>query len=358
MGIILPEGIFGNSSDSYILQYLFEKTQIIASVSLAQETFLPEAHAKTTVLFVEKREPTLNYKIFMAIASKVGHDKDGKTLYKTNKLGKPELDENNEKIIDDDIPSIITNYKKYKTDGSLQYSNLGFVIEKKDLIDNILIPHYYNPETRSLLDSLDEDPKFKLIKIGDLIKKGIIEIKRGNEIGSNVYGLGDVPFIRTTDLMNWELQTDPLHCVPEEVYESYKKKQDLKEGDILFVNEGTYFIGRTSILTDLDVKVIIQSHLRRIRVRDPKNMDPYLLFWALNKAVTRKQIDDKTFMQATLPSLGNRLNEIFIPIPSDGNECSQISEEIKQIINQKRDLKLKILSYYKDETFKLTSGRF
>lgn len=144
----------------------------------------------------------------------------------------------------------------------------------------------------------------------------------------------------------------------EEVYEIYRKKQDLKKDDILFVNEGTYFIGRVSMLTDLDKKVIIQSHIKRIRVAKTEEMDPYLLFWALNKAVTRKQIDDKTFMQATLPSLGKRLSEIYIPIPKEPKEKERISMEIKDIIKKKRDLKEKIIKFYKDETIKLNSGRF
>jgi len=358
MAIILPEGIFGNDSDSYILKYLFDNTQILASVSLAQETFLPEAHAKTTVLFLERKKPEPNYKIFMAIATKIGHDKNGKPLYKTDKIGKPVLNNKGEKIIDDDIPEIIENYKKYNKDHKLTYSKYGFIIEKKDLISNILIPHYYNPETQAMLKKIEEGKEYKLILIKDLIDNNIIEIKKGNEIGSNVYGLGDIPFIRTTDLINWELQIDPLQCVPEEVYDLYKKRQDLKEGDILFVNEGTYFIGRVSMLTDLDVKVIIQSHIKRIRVVDKEKIDPYLLFWALNKAVTRKQIDDKTFMQATLPSLGNRFNEIQIPIPIDEQERQNISEKIKSLINKKRDLKKEIIDIYKDEKIRLDSGRF
>jgi type I restriction enzyme M protein len=356
MAIILPEGIFGNPSDSYILKYLFDNTQIIASISLAQETFLPEAHAKTTVLFLEKKIPEVDYEIFMAIATKIGHDKDGKPLYLTDRVGKPRLNEKGEKIIDDDVPAIIENYKKYKEHGSLTYSKFGFIIKKSNLIDNILIPHYYDPETKMMIDR--EGEKYNFISIQSLIEGNIINIKRGNEIGSNVYGLGEIPFIRTTDLINWELQNDPLHCVPEEVYDLYKRKQDLKEEDILFVNEGTYFIGRVSMLTDIDIKVIIQSHIRRIRVVEKDKMDPYLLFWSLNKAVTRKQIDDKTFMQATLPSLGNRLKEIFIPIPKDPNERKSISAEIKDIICKKRELKQKIMSFYKNETIKLSSGRF
>lgn len=358
MAIILPEGIFGNPSDSYILKYLFDNTQIIASVSLAQETFLPEAHAKTTVLFLEKRKPEQNYKIFMAIATKIGHDKDGKVLYVTDKIGKPKLDENGEKIIDDDIPAIVNNYQKYRATGTLPYSRLGFIIEKNKLINNILIPHYYNPETETMLEKIKNEGKYDLVSISDLINTGIIKIKRGNEIGSNVYGLGKIPFIRTTDLINWELQIDPLHRVPEEVYDLYRKKQDLREEDILFVNEGAYFIGRVSMLTDLDVKVIIQSHIRRIRVVKKEQLNPYLLFWALNKGVTRQQIDDKTFMQATLPSLGDRLIEILIPIPKDSAEKEKISNEIKEIISKKRDLKERIISFYKDETIRLNSGRF
>jgi len=62
----------------------------------------------------------------------------------------------------------------------------------------------------------------------------------------------------------------------------------------------TFLIGRTAMVTKLDVKIIIQSHVRKIRVLDTEFIDPYYLFYLLNSKIVRKQIDSKTFVQATI----------------------------------------------------------
>ena len=49
------------------------------------------------------------------------------------------------------------------------------------------------------------------------------------------------------------------------LYEKFADKQDIRENDILFVNDGTFLIGRSAMVTSLDNKIIIQSHLKKIR---------------------------------------------------------------------------------------------
>jgi len=48
--------------------------------------------------------------------------------------------------------------------------------------------------------------------------------------------------------------------------------------DILFVNDGTFLIGRSALVTRLGEECVIQSHLRKIRVLKPDVITPYYLF--------------------------------------------------------------------------------
>jgi type I restriction enzyme M protein len=61
----------------------------------------------------------------------------------------------------------------------------------------------------------------------------------GDEIGKLSYGTGRIPFIRTSDISNWELKIDPKKGVSEKIYKILKKKQDVKEQDILLVRDYT-----------------------------------------------------------------------------------------------------------------------
>lgn len=340
-GIVLPEGIFGNPSDRYIWQYLKKQGTILGIVSLAQETFQPGTHTKTSVLFFEKSFESRK-KIFMAIANAVGHDKNGKEIFRIDKDGSPIYDNAGNLTLDDETPDIADNFKKF-LNGKLQKENhLGFSVLTKNIRDNIHIPENYNPEVNQRLSDLEKSGKYRLVKVRDLVNKGIIQIKRGNEIGSRNYGTGKIPFVRTTDIVNWEIKMNPVKAVSEKVYQKYSKLQDVQINDILFVNDGTFLIGRSSMVTRLDKKCVIQSHLRKIRVlKENAEINPYYLFYLLNSNIVQRQIKQQTFIQATLSTLGNRINEIILPIHTEKKQIEKITKELKEITETKTDLRFR-----------------
>lgn len=82
MAIVLPDGILTNSSLQYVRDYLMEKCQVLAVVSLPQFAFSHfGAGVKSSLVFVRRKgekEKLGRYKIFMAIAEHVGYDATGK----------------------------------------------------------------------------------------------------------------------------------------------------------------------------------------------------------------------------------------------------------------------------------------
>jgi len=72
-------------------------------------------------------------------------------------------------------------------------------------------------------------------------------------------------------------------------------------------------------------------------------INPYYLFYLLNTNFVQQQIEIKTFVQATLSTLGNRLMEIALPIHQDKSEIKRISEQVKEIILNKAELRKKSL---------------
>lgn len=273
------------------------------------------------------------------IAKAIGHDKNGKETYKFRADGLPLVDENNSKILDDDLPEITKNFRVHLNGGLKEISHLGFDLPENELKRNVFIPEYYNPEIKAELISLEKTGKYHLVSIGDLVKERVIEIRRGNEIGSRFYGTGSIPFVRTTDIVNWEIKIDPVKAVAEEIYDQYRKNQDVKENDILFVNDGTFLIGRTAMITRLDEKIIIQSHVKKIRALQPNRLSPFYLFYLLNSKIFRKQVESKTFVQATISTIGNRLSEIVLPVNYDPKEIERVEKEVKEIIFLKTSLR-------------------
>ncbi|MHA1438838.1 MAG: N-6 DNA methylase [Promethearchaeota archaeon] len=358
MGIILPEGIFGNPSLRYIWKYLSSNGKILGIVSLDQNTFQPFTCNKTSILFFQKlKNIPKDYKIDFAIVNNIGHDKDGKILYKLNKNGTKKLDNEGNPIINDELTDLHIKLKNAEDFNYLKEQKV-FKINLSKIKNNIFIPYYYTGVEKKL-KILENDKRYKLISIADLIKKKIIYsrkggyLPRGDEIGSHVYGLGNIPFIRTSDISNWEINLDSHKKTSEEIFEQYKKKQNIEKGDILLVKDGgPNLIGKTAYITELDTKIIIQSHIFQIKVL-PNNeyIDPYLLLYLLNLDIVQKQIKSITFIQGTIATIGNRIMEIYLPFPSDFNKRKEISKFVEKIINEKIKVKKKIGSISLDYFF-------
>ncbi len=84
MGIVLPDGILTNSSLQYVRNFIMERTQILAVVSLPQFAFTHfGAGVKSSIVFLRKKaegEEMENYPIFMAIAEHIGYDATGRKI--------------------------------------------------------------------------------------------------------------------------------------------------------------------------------------------------------------------------------------------------------------------------------------
>ena len=349
LGIVLPEGIFGNPTNRYIWEYLHEKGMILGIVSLDQNTFQPFTCNKTSILFFQKLEviPT-EYSIDFAIVDNIGHDKDGKDLFKLNKDGSYKHNDEGNPIINDDLVDLHMHLQKVEDFNYLKEQKV-FKLKNHQIKNKIYIPYYYTGVEKTL-KLLEKDPNFKLVSIKHLTDEKIIftnkngYIPRGDEIGSLVYGLGDIPFIRTSDLNNWEINLDSNKRTSKEVYEKYKDKQNIEVGDILLVKDGgSNLIGKTGYVSELDTNIIIQSHIFQFKIlENDEAIDPYLILYLLSLGIVQKQIQAITFIQGTIASIGNRIMEIILPLPSDHKKRKQISAYINEIIDSKTRNRKKI----------------
>lgn len=82
MGLVLPDGIFGNDQLGYIRELILKKCRLIAVIDIPIETFMPNTGTKTSILVLQKNIGSINnknedYPIFMAIAEHCGHDRRG-----------------------------------------------------------------------------------------------------------------------------------------------------------------------------------------------------------------------------------------------------------------------------------------
>lgn len=322
IGIVVPESMISNKKYSYVVEYILRACYIRAIIGMPDELFKISGkggtHTKTCLLVLEKKkkEDDKDYNIFMAEAKWCGHDSRGREIPK------------------DDIPYILRTYFKFKNSEGFKNSNLGFLINRSQITNNVLAP-------RSYVFGIQNDEELRethtMISIGQLIDEKVLEVTTGNEVGKLAYGTGNIPFIRTSDISNWEIKSEPKHLLSEEIYESLAGKQDVQEGDILMVKDGSYLIGTCAMITKYDTRMVNQSHLYKIRVAEDNiyNLDRYYLLAVLSSEYVRQQIFAKTFSQDIINSLGDRLKELIIPIAKDSNHVKHIAGMVKKTINER-----------------------
>ena len=184
-----------------------------------------------------------------------------------------------------------------------------------NIADRIYIPKYYNPDLEDDLQALSTTHTIYTMR--ELVDLGAVDVATGDEIGKAAYGTGEIPFVRTSDIANWEIKAAPKQGVARDIYETYAKKQNVQVGDILFVRDGTYLIGRSCFITEVDRDILYQSHVLKLHVNDASIVSAPLLFLALNSAVVQRQIRSKQFTADIIDTLGQRFFELQIPIPKD-----------------------------------------
>ena len=331
LGIVLPESLLGNPSYGYIMQYLQDTTQLNAVISMPEDLFQPYTHAKSCVVIAQKILSVARKKFFMGIVEMCGHDSRGNPTTRHDK-------ETGETLLLDDIPVVTQHYKDLMLgDCNGHESRLGFSIGHDEISGNVFIPKYYDPAIKEILKNLEET--HDLVTVGSLLKQKALSIKTGVEVGRLAYGTGSIPFIRTSDITNWELKIDPKHGVSEEIYEEYKKQAEVRTGDILLVRDGTYLVGTSCILTKYDTKILFQSHMYRIRVLRPEVIDPFLLFAIFNSPIVKKQIRAKQFTQHVIDTLGSRINELVLPITKVAEERNHLAQRTRKIVETRAKLR-------------------
>ena len=151
MALVLPNGILGNPGEQmeFARWWLLNNGELLASVDLPAETFLPQVSVQASCVFVRRRAPSetrmvgkdgpKQRPVFMAIAEDCGHGRRGETRYLREPDGSeslfeiqtPDRWERDGKIhertrtrkgkrIADDLPLIATEYRQLVTDGRFE----------------------------------------------------------------------------------------------------------------------------------------------------------------------------------------------------------------------------------------------
>lgn len=247
-------------------------------------------------------------------------------------------------------------YNGLKFDINSIHGDCTFDVNSKELDEaNTWSPQYFNKVYIRMAEALE---KYNGV---ELLGK-IVDLKHGDEVGSGNYkeyiyrSFEDKAFIRTSDIVNNEVDLYPDYYISDDIYENIT--QDLRTGDVIFTKDGK--IGATGMITKSD-NVILSSGIEILRLNEyglDKGLTQEYLFTALSiPEIGIYSSVRRTVIAATIPHLREeRLKTIEIPI-QDAENIHKITELIKEAFLLKAKRKEIIVENDKilDKLYKLNS---
>lgn len=190
-----------------------------------------------------------------------------------------------------------------------------YSVDIEDISDTFIPKHYY-PRYTETLKRMRE--RFRTISLGR-----IAHLERGKGTRVADYRDEGIPFIRTKDLIDYEIDSYPDFYASEDTYQAFN--QPVQADDILFAIEGK--VGQSAILLEGE-RCVYKNHIQRVRVVG-ETIDPVFVFLFLNIEYGLNQVQAKTVIQTTLPGMAGRLAEVEIPIEPSTEEVKEEFERIK-----------------------------
>jgi type I restriction enzyme M protein len=144
MAIVLPNGILGNPGEQMeaVRSWILQNMELLASVDLPGEAFLPQVSVQASCVFLRRRHPDelrltgqgglSQRRVFMAVGEECGHGRCGETTWARNPDGSERIEprevlerwEKNgkvesrvrlreERVLADDMPWIVQQYRRF-----------------------------------------------------------------------------------------------------------------------------------------------------------------------------------------------------------------------------------------------------
>jgi hypothetical protein len=182
------------------------------------------------------------------------------------------------------------------------------------------VPIYYDRRYHERFAKAMGTPRFKSFEaetLGSLIGRGVIDTIGGHGSPSSDQRVGDVPYIKVSDLRAGLVNINPTNRVPLRLAEKLwgGKSSRLRAFDILSPERTSKNIGDFCLLMPGQEQVVLTKEIIVMRPGTKANFDAFYLLWAMTLKIVREQWKRVVFMQTNREDVGRRWLEIEIPVP-------------------------------------------
>jgi type I restriction enzyme M protein len=260
----------------------------------------------------------------MSNAPTCGINKDGAELYQVDQATGDRL-----ALLDDrletDVDAILAG-----TVGT----GTSFTVKASDVsTSRIATPTFFDLSTVENLRSFTNSklPGYSLKTVGELELAGDLQRFPGHGSPSADRRVGDVPYIKVSDLRAGGVNINPTNMIPLPLAEEYwgEAGSGLMPYDLISPARTSKNIGDFCVLMPGQERIVLTKEVFIFRAATPLLVDQFYLLWALTLEPVRAQWRRLVLMQTNREDVGDRVVELLIPVPPSVDVGREVSEAFR-----------------------------
>ena len=236
---------------------------------------------------------------------------------------------NDSKITYNKIESIL--YKSLKINEFKQEHSTTFIKKLSDVNSaNRFDAEYFQPKYDEIIEKI-KTCKNGWDKLSDIIKNP----KKGIEVGSEEYCETGIPFIRVSNLSQYEINDNNMQYISEKYYNSIAHSYQPQKGEILLSKDGTP--GIAYYLNETPQKMIPSGGILRLSMNNDEYLPEYLTL-VLNSIVVQMQAERVSSGALIKHWLVDEIQNTLIP-KLEMSKQIEIVEQLKEAIKLRKQSK-------------------
>lgn len=217
--------------------------------------------------------------------------------------------------------------------GAAETGTLRF-IPKAEVSMRLAVPTYYDPRYGRALGDMMARPEYRgyeHISLGELAKRQLIELRHGHGSAPKDVRVGEVPYIKVSDLRAGMVNINPTNRVPLKLAERLWRgsSSGLQAFDLLCPERASKNIGDFCILMPGQEQLLLTKEIIVVRPGQAAYFDSFYLLWALTLRVVREQWHRVVFMQTNREDVGDRFHEVEVPLAPTADAALKVSQPFR-----------------------------
>lgn len=246
--------------------------------------------------------------------------------------------------IDDQLLSDIQALARQETTETLEF------IDREKVSMRCAVPIYYDRRyTANFHKAMNEVPLsgFESATLETLVDNGTILVRGGHGSPSHDQRVGEVPYIKVSDLRAGLMNINPTNRVPLSVARKFWRgdSSGLQAYDLVCPERTSKNIGDFCILMPGQERVVMTKEMIVLRPGESALFDAFYLLWAMTLKVVKDQWKRVVFMQTNREDVGKRFLEIELPIPPSREIADAISKPFRDYYLSISNARTQIASY-------------